>query len=161
MSESYNFSVIIPHKNIPMMLERLIKTIPLRDDLEIIVVDDHSDVGVVDYEHFPCKGRKNLTLVLNHESHGAGFARNCALSIVKGKWILFADSDDFYNQGFNIFLNEYLNCEADVVYFNANSVDSETYEELKNECPCLEQLINKFDLAPFPATDYSSDSPPF
>ena len=40
-------------------------------------------------------------------------------------------------------------------------VDSETYEELKNECPCLEQLINQFDLAPFPVTDYSSDSPPF
>ena len=40
-------------------------------------------------------------------------------------------------------------------------VDKETYEEFKNECPCLEHLIDELDLAPFPAIDDSPDSPPF
>lgn len=123
-----DFTIIIPHRNIPVLLERLINSIPVRDDLEIIVVDDHSDSDKVDIEHFPCKERKNLRLVLNNESHGAGYARNCALPIAKGKWVLFADSDDFFNSGFNEFLNEYTDSDADIVYFNANSVDSDTYE---------------------------------
>lgn len=123
-----NFTIIIPHRNIPVLLDRLIKSIPMRDDLEIIVVDDHSDADVVDFKHFPSRDRKNLSLIINNECHGAGHARNCALPFAKGRWILFADSDDFFNPDFNAFLDEYVNCNADIVFFNANSVDSETFE---------------------------------
>ena len=35
---------------------------------------------------------------------------------------------DFFNLGFNDFLNEYTDSDADIVYFNANSVDTDTYE---------------------------------
>lgn len=128
MDKTMNFTIIIPHKNTPVLLERLIKSIPIRDDLEIIVVDDGSDFKVVDFDKFPCRDRENLQLILNRESHGAGFARNCALPLAKGKWIMFADSDDFFNQGFNDFLDEYIDSEADIIYFNANSVDTDTYE---------------------------------
>lgn len=123
-----NFTIIIPHKNIPKLLERLVKSIPLRDDLEIIVVDDNSSPEVVDFGNFPCKDRKNLKLVLNKDSQGAGYARNCALPLIKGKWVLFADSDDFFNAGFDQFLDDNKDSEADIVYFNANSVDTDTYE---------------------------------
>lgn len=123
-----NFTIIIPHKNIPILLERLIKSIPERDDLEIIVVDDASNSNVVDFAHFPGKDRKNCTLVLNEKCYGAGYARNCALPLAKGKWILFADSDDFFNAGFDHFLDDYKDSEKDIVYFNANSVDTDTYE---------------------------------
>lgn len=126
-----NFTVIIPHKNTPNLLERLIKSIPIRDDLEIIVVDDHSDADVVDFDNFPCSDRPGITVVMNEQCHGAGHARNSALLLAKGEWILFADSDDFFNPGFNDFLNEYQNNDADIIYFNANSVDSETYEPSK------------------------------
>ena len=121
-----NFTVIIPHKNIPLLLERLIKSIPMRDDLEIIVVDDYSDARVV--EQLRSLEREDSKFILNQECHGAGYARNCALPLAKGKWVLFADSDDFFNLGFNDFLNEYTDSDADIVYFNANSVDTDTYE---------------------------------
>lgn len=125
---SLNFSIIVPHKNTPTLLERLINSIPIRDDLEIIVVDDHSDSDIVDFGNLPCIKRKNLMLINNAESHGAGYARNLALPLAKGKWVLFADSDDFFNQGFNEFLDDYMNNDADVIFFNANCVDSETLE---------------------------------
>jgi glycosyltransferase involved in cell wall biosynthesis len=128
MEAAINFTVIIPHKNIPVLLERLVKSIPERNDLEIIIVDDNSDSDIVDFEHFPCRGRNNYFLILNKESHGAGYARNCALPMAKGKWILFADADDFFNSGFDTFLNDYIDCDAEIVYFNANSVDSESFE---------------------------------
>jgi len=123
-----NFSIIIPHKNIPVLLERLINSIPTREDLEIIVVDDHSDDNIVDFDHFPCQGRKHLVVLHNQGRRGAGFARNYALPMAKGRWILFADADDFFNSGFNEFLDHYINSDADVVYFNANSVDTDTLE---------------------------------
>jgi glycosyltransferase involved in cell wall biosynthesis len=126
MDKIMNFTIIIPHKNIPHLLERLIKSIPVRDDLEIIVVDDHSDGNVIEYLNKI--ERDNLTFLFNQDCRGAGFARNCALPVAKGKWILFADSDDFFNQGFNDFLDEYIDSEADIIYFNANSVDTDTYE---------------------------------
>lgn len=107
-----------------MLLERLITSIPIRDDLEIVVVDDNSDADIVDFDHFPCLDRKNYQLIKNRECHGAGYARNCALSLIKGKWVMFADSDDFFNPGFSNFLDDYIDSEADAIYYNANCVDS-------------------------------------
>ena len=78
-----NFTVIIPHKNIPQLLERLVSSIPERDDLEIIVVDDGSSTATVDFAHFPCSDRTDLKLIRNEESRGAGHARNCALKKAK------------------------------------------------------------------------------
>ena len=123
-----NFTVIIPHKNIPQLLERLVRSIPERDDLEIIVVDDGSSPATVDFAHFPCSDRTNLKLIRNEESRGAGHARNCALTRAKGRWVLFADADDFFNPGFNDFLTDRLDSDADIIYFNANSVDTDTLE---------------------------------
>jgi len=37
------YSIIIPHKNIPELLIRCIESIPSKNDIEIIVVDDNSD----------------------------------------------------------------------------------------------------------------------
>ena len=128
MDKKINFTIIIPHKNIPLLLERLIKSIPVRDDLEIIVVDDYSDPTIVDFDNFPSPNKNNISLVFNNGNRGAGNARNCALSKAMGKWVLFADSDDFYNEGFEEFLEDYCNSDADIVYFNANSVDTDTYE---------------------------------
>lgn len=124
----FNFTIVIPHKNVPDLLERLILSIPFREDLEIIVVDDNSDTDVVERLRKLERERENMTLILNSECHGAGYARNRALPIVKGNWILFADADDFFNQVFNEFLDDYVNAEADIVYYNANCVDSETME---------------------------------
>lgn len=76
MDKIMNFTIIIPHKNIPHLLERLIKSIPVRDDLEIIVVDDHSDGSVKEYLNKI--ERDNLTFLFNQDCRGAGFARNCA-----------------------------------------------------------------------------------
>ena len=38
-----NYSIIIPHKNSPELLNRCLASIPQRNDIEIIVVDDNSD----------------------------------------------------------------------------------------------------------------------
>jgi len=142
-----NFTIIVPHKNTLNLLERLILSIPVRHDLEIIVVDDHSDPDVVDFDCFPCKERQNLIIVPNTDRPGAGRARNNALPQAKGKWILFADSDDFFNPGLNFFLDKYVDSNADIIYFNANSVDTETYEP-SNRADHLHNFIDNYQKNP-------------
>jgi cellulose synthase/poly-beta-1,6-N-acetylglucosamine synthase-like glycosyltransferase len=48
-----NYSIIIPHKNIPQLLQRCLDSIPRREDVQIIVVDDNSDANKVDFANFP------------------------------------------------------------------------------------------------------------
>ena len=127
MDKEINYSIIIPHKNIPDLLQRCLASIPRREDVQIIVVDDNSDPDKVDFEHFPGLGDPFVEVVFTKEGKGCGYARNVGLSRARGKWLLFADADDFYNYCINDILDEYVNSDADIVYFKWNSLDSATY----------------------------------
>lgn len=116
-----NYSIIIPHYNIPQLLQRCLDSIPQRKDLEIIVVDDNSNDSIVDFENFPGKNRSDITYIFNKENKGAGFSRNMAISLAKGKWILCVDADDFLLPDAFIHLAKYINEEQDVIIFKAES----------------------------------------
>ena len=89
---NYIYSIIIPHKNSPDLLSRCLDSIPNRDDLQIVIIDDNSDENIVDFSNFPGMGRKNTIVIFNKESRGAGYARNLGLSKSNSKWFLFAAS---------------------------------------------------------------------
>ena len=115
-----NYTIIIPHKNLPNLLQRCIDSIPHRNDIEIIIVDDNSDPDRVDFEKFPGKDRPEVNIILDKSGKGAGAARNIGIRNASGKWLLFADCDDYYTENFDHFLNEYQNSSSDVVYFKCN-----------------------------------------
>ena len=92
------FSIIIPHKGPQWQLDRCIESIPQRDDLQTIVIRDE-------------------------DGYGAGWARNQGLDKVEGKYVIFADSDDFFHPCFNDFLDSIKEETADVIYFNADSIE--------------------------------------
>lgn len=146
-----NFSIIIPHKNIPSLLERCILSIPQREDVQIIVVDDNSnEENIVKIRSFECSCKQaNLSVAyLNgNQAKGAGRARNVGLEYAKGKWLIFADSDDtFETEALNSAFDLYANCEADIVFFGVNCFDSVTRKSMKNADECyLEHLHSKID----------------
>lgn len=116
MSSSY--SIIIPHRDCPVLLQRCLDSIPKRDDVQIIVVDDNSTPSIVDFEHFPGNDRDDVTIVFTKEGKGAGYARNVGLEYATGEWIVFADADDyFYPQGLNKLLDLVIPIEASVVLY--------------------------------------------
>ncbi len=123
----YTFSIIIPHKNIPTLLERCVASIPDRKDIQIIVVDDNSE------QKFDAQEIKKLCInclfnfVQIQESKGAGKARNEGLKIALGQWIFFADADDFFNPCFEDRIDYYKDSCNDIVFFKANSVDTDYY----------------------------------
>lgn len=110
-----NYSFVIPHKNDIVSLKRCVNSIPNRDDVEIIVVDDCSNAA-----NKPNLTRNGLKILLLAESRGAGFARNVGLDNISGKWVLFADCDDYYEKGFLDVLDEWLDKEIDILYFGAH-----------------------------------------
>lgn len=130
--DKYIYSIIIPHKNAPELLLQCIASIPPRDDVQIIVVDDNSDEGVVNWESFTSDKSKNLELILTKEGKGAGYARNVGLKHAQGKWVLFADCDDYYCNGFLDVLDRYKEQEADVVYYSFFNIDDKGKKK-KNE----------------------------
>ena len=121
------FSIIIPHYNIPKLLRRCLDSIPQRDDLEIIVVDDCSNPEIVDFDHFPGKERSDVRIIFSKQNGGGGYARNLGLDVAKGKWILFADADDNFTYYLNEMLDKYKDSDADIVYFNVAGSHTEYY----------------------------------
>lgn len=122
------FSIIIPHKNSVELLERLINSIPSRNDIQIIVVDDNSDFSKIDINNLPGKERADVEYILltKEQSNGAGRARNFGLKQAKGKWLLFADADDFYTENISHILDKYANDDTtDIVYLNAQTYYSD------------------------------------
>lgn len=123
-----HYSIIIPHYNTPTLLKRCLESIPVRDDLEIIVVDDVSDADLLRTTYDICKPLPRVRLIRSEKKGGAGHARNIGLSHAIGEWVLFADADDFFENTFwskidNIISG--LSSKVDVCYFKLRSLDSE------------------------------------
>lgn len=117
-----NYSIIIPHHNIPKLLLRCLDSIPKRNDIQIIIVDDNSDTSIVNFKHFPGLKQENVEVYFTKEGKGAGYARNIGLKYAKGKWILFADADDFFSDQLDSILSDYVNYDSDLLFFNTKRV---------------------------------------
>ena len=114
------YSIIVPHYNSLDTLEVLLRSIPARRDIEVIVVDDHSDES----PDLLCKGFEHVSCFQNlSQNKGAGAARNAGMRYATGTYVLFADADDYFlPEAFTVF-DEYATVENyDLVYFAPTSM---------------------------------------
>ena len=119
------YSIIIPHKGIPDLLMRCLRSIPVSEDIQVIVVDDNSADADTYLDKYPELSRPYLEFVRTTKGGGAGYVRNVGLEHAKGKWILFADADDFYVEDMYDIICSYVDSEADVIYFKNKAVLSD------------------------------------
>lgn len=128
-----NYSIIIPHHNTPDLLQKCIESLPARDDIEIIIIDDNSDPSIVDFNNFPGTNRQNTHIVFDKDAKGAGHARNIGLSSAQGKWLIFADSDDFFDTvNLNSAMDKYADSGLDLVFFHIRCLDIDTLQPRNN-----------------------------
>lgn len=139
-----NYSIIIPHKNTPDLLQYCLDSIPVRDDVQVIVVDDNSDVDKVDFEHFPQWRGEQYEFCLTKEGKGAGYARNVGLEHVCGKWVLFVDADDFLLPEADEIFEEEKDVDADIVFFRPRAVMLEDRSTLSHRADFYGKLIDGF-----------------
>ena len=88
------FSVIIPTYNRQELLRQALDSVWAQTftDYEVIVVDDGSADGTLDY----LNSLGDRVQVLRQANQGPGAARNLGLSIARGDYIAFLDSDDLW-----------------------------------------------------------------
>lgn len=142
-----NYTIIIPHHNIPNLLRRCLHSIPLRDDVQIIVVDDCSDEIYKSELLSLEKEFINVYFYYSDICKGGGAARNIGLQHAKGRYVLFADADDFFNYCIGDVLNEYINETCDIIFFNANCLDTDTYLP-KNRIQHLNTMHDEYERLP-------------
>lgn len=92
-------SIIVPVYNVEQYLRRCIDSILAQtfSDIELILVDDGSfdNSGAICDEYTEVDQR---VCVIHKQNGGASSARNVALNIAKGQYIMFCDSDDYVDR---------------------------------------------------------------
>ena len=122
---SKDFSIIIPvWSGAIRFLPKLFDSIPKKDGIEIIVVDNSKEP--VSREDIQTE-REIVLLHSAHERH-AGGSRNDGIAVANGKWLLFADADDYFSDAaFEIFYSM-IDSDAEVIYSGMGGVYSDTGE---------------------------------
>lgn len=138
-------SIITPHYNMPDTLCRLADSIPRKEWIEHIVVDDKSDTGskrlAETKEYVTAKGSIWVDNTTVHK--GTGICRDLGIQKAAGKWILIADADDFFIDGAADILHKYLDDEADVIYFAPASIKEGKKERSLRHVP-YKRLVERF-----------------
>lgn len=141
-SENYNklISVIIPIYNSKTTIVRAINSI-LKNKLnineyEVIIVDDGSNDNVYGYV-LDLFSKENNIKIYRKNNGGVSSARNYGLQRAEGRYIMFCDSDDEYQEGL-------LDCIKNIVdnmdydYITFNRVD---YKNNILVCEYLDKLL--------------------
>ncbi|MCL1950259.1 MAG: glycosyltransferase [Turicibacter sp.] len=136
-----DISIIIPHFNDPMRLGYLLATIPV--SYEVLVVDDKSTKYLAEYGQLELKFPHVTFLRNTTEKKGAGTCRNIGLGQASGKWVLFADADDYFTPDFEQIVQPYLSAPEDVLFFPPTSVDLST-GELAHRHLHYEKVLDNF-----------------
>ena len=138
------FSIIIPHYGIPDLLMRCLESIPVSEDIQVIVVDDNSPDADTYLERYPELSRPYLEFIRTTKGGGAGYARNVGLDHAKGKWLLFADADDLYVDDMYEIILPYVESNADVIYFKEKSVLSSDVNKIIKRLDYLNKYIDEY-----------------
>ena len=117
---NYNYSVIVPFRDRYELLLKAIESIPDRADIQIIIVDNAPQP--LPESQIPVKESATVLFATSSPTKGAGHARNVGLTLAKGLYLVFLDSDDYFTPNAFESFDKYLDREYDIVYFDASSI---------------------------------------
>lgn len=122
-------SFIIPAYNASATIIRALDSISSLNlnpaDYEVIVVDDCSKDNTIQIVENYATNHSNVVLLLQKENHRQGAARNRAITVAKGKYCVFLDSDDEMSDGVVDALSVAQNNKADLVAMGVDFIDGQ------------------------------------
>jgi GT2 family glycosyltransferase len=94
--EAPTFTVVMPAFNTADTIGRAVESVlgQTREDFELVVVDDGSTDGTIDVLEAASQDRR--IRVIRQENRGAAAARNAAVTVARGHYVSFIDSDDLW-----------------------------------------------------------------
>lgn len=95
-------TVIVPVWNQEKLLQRALESIPQRDDIEILIINDGSTDKTLEIAEAFQKTRPNVRIITNEKNLGLGATKNVGYDNALGDYINQLDSDDyFYTDAYN------------------------------------------------------------
>lgn len=143
------FSVIIPCYNSLSYLHNAISSLEQQDykEFEVIFIDDCSVDGTYNYL-LDLKDTSLLciTVLKNEHNTGPGLSKERGVKNATGTYIVFMDSDDWYEPTFFTSLYDHLIInQDDIVFFNAYRVHSNGCKNLINNSESFSNCIHISD----------------
>ena len=126
-------SFIVPVYNQEKLLERCIKSIPKRWDIEIIIIDDGSnDKTPKLIEELVEKYHDYIRAVMCKENHGVSHARNLGIDRAIGEYLIFVDSDDYLDLDKTAkVIDMYLGGQWDMVFYDMMTNNKQLYKSTR------------------------------
>lgn len=111
-------SIIIPTYNNENRIERCLNSIELREDIELIIIDDCSvdDTYKITKRWIKNSNFKNITHIKNNKNIGVGLTMNKGYDLFKGEYVMTLCDDDYLIQPLSVIIDK-LN-GTDLVYYN-------------------------------------------
>lgn len=127
-SKQVKISVILPIYNVAEYLPQCLDTLLKQSmkEFEVICIDDGSTDGCAEILYNYSMRDKRIK-VYSQENKGAGTARNYGITLAKGEYLLFADSDDYFAEDMlKCAYNKITSDRADVCVFASAQYDNAT-----------------------------------
>lgn len=139
------FSIVIPHYNLVESLANLLDSIPDKEDVQTIVVDDGSPQEAVERIKKLEKKYSNMHFIYSASNQGAGASRNIGLNYADGDFVIFADTDDYFTSNAYDIWVDLIKSNSDIIYSRVNCLQYENNlpsDWLKKRNDNIERLKN-------------------
>ena len=123
------FSIIIPVYNVEKYIKKCLDSVfnQTYDDYEVIVVNDGTkDNSMEIVKNYDVK-------VIYQENQGLSMARNNGVKKAKGEYLLFLDSDDYWEKETLEEIESVLSSKPDIVRFQIKEVEDNNIKEFPEE----------------------------
>lgn len=128
MKKKAKVAVVLPVYNTEKYLKQCLKSLLAQSlkDIQIIIVNDGSTDNSLQIALDYAK-EDNRIIIHNQKQSNAGVARNNGMSFANAEYIIFLDSDDFFNKDFLLKMYKKIKADdSDVVICNYNKFDENT-----------------------------------
>ncbi len=159
-------SIIIPVYNVEKYVEKCLRSCAEQDlpsvEYEIIVVNDGTKDNSLDIVERVAKDYSNIKII-SQENAGLSAARNKGLSIAKGEYIWFIDSDDWIEKNcLQKIISKCVDNELDILGISAaNVINGKIFRRFINEDTATlrgrDVLLSKYPQVCVPFSIYKRD----
>lgn len=128
-NKSMKLNVIIPVYNQEDLVIRALDSIPISNNIKVIVIDDAStDNTLRNIINYSNNSLLNIDILTNDENRGVGYSLNRGLEISFGDYVLLLGSDNYLLPEIKQVIDIAENTNSDLVYFNLRINDGSIFE---------------------------------